>query len=121
MLISNLCAVSKVFEKLILKHLEKIEKENNLDPTSEQQHGFKKNRSTITAGPTLQSIISRKMDEDEFAVMSSLDLSAAFDFVNLDLLLKRLKIMGIPIDVIQLLEVWLWDRFFYFEANRKNL
>jgi hypothetical protein len=118
--ISNLCAVSKVFEKLILKRLQKIEKENNLDLTGEQQHGFKKNRSTITAGLTLQSIISRKMDEDEYAVMSSLDLSAAFDLVNLDLLLKRLKIMGIPIDVIQLLEVWLRDRFFYVEANGKN-
>ena len=58
--ISNLCAVSKVFEKLILKRLQKIEKENNLDLTGEQQHGFKKNRSTITAGLTLQSIISRK-------------------------------------------------------------
>jgi hypothetical protein len=60
------------------------------------------------------------MDEDEYAVISSLDLSAAFDLVNLDLLLKRLKIMGIPIDVIQLLEVWLRDRLFYDEANGKN-
>jgi hypothetical protein len=80
--ISNLCAISKVFEKLILKCLEKIEKENNIDLTGEQQHGFKKNRSTITAGLTLQSIISRKVDEDEYAVMSSLDLSAAFDLVT---------------------------------------
>ena len=80
--ISNLCAISKVFEKLILKCLEKIEKENNIDLTGEQQHGFKKNRSTITAGLTLQSIISRKMDEDEYAVMSSLDLSVAFDLVT---------------------------------------
>ena len=118
--ISNLCAISKVFEKLILKCLEKIEKENNIDLTGEQQHGFKKNRSTITAGLTLQSIISRKMDEDEYAVMSSLDLSAAFDLVNLDLLLKRLKIMGIPRDLVQLLEIWLRDRFFYVEANGAN-
>jgi hypothetical protein len=58
--ISNICAVSKVFEKLILKRLEKIKKENNLDLTGEQQHVFKKNRRTITAGLTLQSIISRK-------------------------------------------------------------
>ncbi len=47
------------------------------------------------------------MDEDNFVVMSSLDLSAAFDLVNLDLLLKRLKKMGFPNDVISLLEVWL--------------
>jgi hypothetical protein len=89
--ISNLCSVSKVFEKLIQKRLEKIGEDNNVDITGEQQHGFKKNRSTITAGLTIQSLISREMDEDKFVVMSSLDLSAAFDLVNLDLLLKRLK------------------------------
>jgi hypothetical protein len=57
--ISNLCSVSKVFEKLIQKRLEQIGEENNVDITGEQQHGFKKNRSTITAGLTIQSIISR--------------------------------------------------------------
>jgi hypothetical protein len=57
--ISNLWSTSKVFEKLILKRLESISEENNVDLTGEQQHGFKKNRSTITAGLTLQSFISR--------------------------------------------------------------
>ncbi len=89
--ISNLCLVSKVFEKLIQKWLEQIAEENNVDITGEQQHGFKKNRSTITAGLTIQLIISREMDGDNFIVMSSLDLSAAFDLVKLDLRLKRLR------------------------------
>jgi hypothetical protein len=118
--ISNLCSVSKVFEKLIQKRLEQIGEDNNVDITGEQQHGFKKNRSTITAGLTIQSIISREMDEDKFVVMSSLDLSAAFDLVNLDLLLKRLKKMGLPNDLTSLLEVWLRNRFFYVEANGHN-
>jgi hypothetical protein len=60
------------------------------------------------------------MDEDNFVVMSSLDLSAAFDLVNLNLLLKRLNKMGLPKDVISLLEVWLRNRFFYVEANGHN-
>ena len=118
--ISNLCSTSKVFEKLILKRLEMIEEENKLDLTGKHQHGFKKNRSTITAGLTLQSIISKALDEDEYAVMASLDLSAAFDLVNLDLLITRLKIMGIPKDVMELLEIWLRDRYLYVEANGKN-
>ena len=96
--ISNLCSISKVFKKLIQKHLEKIGEENNIDILGEQQHGFKKNRSTITAGLTIQSIISREMDRDNFVAMSSLDLSAGFDIVSLDLLLKRLKIVGLPED-----------------------
>ncbi len=52
--------------------------------------------------------------------MSSLDLSAAFDLVNLNLLFKRLNKMGLPKDVISLLEVWLQNRFFYVEANGHN-
>jgi hypothetical protein len=44
---------------------------------------------------------------DCYVAMSSLDLSAAFDLVNLDLLIKRLRIMGIPDDLLKLLEVWL--------------
>ena len=118
--IANLCSITKVYEKLILLRLEEIEKENGIDLTGFEQHGFKKKRSTITAGLTLQSIIAREMDMDSYVAMSSLDLSAAFDLVNLDLLMKRLKIMGIPGDLLQLLEVWLRQRSFYVEANGQN-
>ena len=55
--ISNLCLVSKVFKKLIQERLEKIGEKNNVDITGKQQHSFKKNRSTITAGLSIQSII----------------------------------------------------------------
>ena len=40
--ISNLCACSKIFEKLILMRLSTIEKENKVDLTHKSQHGFKK-------------------------------------------------------------------------------
>jgi hypothetical protein len=60
------------------------------------------------------------MDMDSYVACSSLDLSAAFDLVNLDLLIKRLIIMGIPDDVIQLQEIWLRQRYFYVKANGKN-
>ena len=118
--ISNLCSITKVFERLILLRLEEIEKENGIDLTGYEQHGFKKKRSTVTAGLTLQSIIARGMDKDCYVAMSSLDLSAAFDLVNLNLLIKRLRIMGIPNDLIQLLEIWLRQRSFYVEANGQN-
>jgi hypothetical protein len=39
--------------------------------------------------------------------MSSLDLSAAFDIVNLDFLLKRLTITGLTSDIIKLIKIWL--------------
>ena len=43
---------------------------------------------------TLQSIISRALDDDNYVAMASIDLSAAFDIVNVDLLIKRLRRVG---------------------------
>ena len=52
--------------------------------------------------------------------MASLDLSAAFDVVNIRLLIKRLKIMGLPEDVIELIKVWLTNRSFYVSVDNNN-
>jgi hypothetical protein len=49
--------------------------------------------------------------------MASIDLSSAFDVVNKDLLLKRMRIVGLPEDVISLIQVWLGNRMFYVETN----
>ena len=48
--ISNLCSVTKIFEKLILERINDIEKNEKCDLTGKAQHGFKKNCSTETAG-----------------------------------------------------------------------
>ena len=49
--------------------------------------------------------------------MASLDLSMAFDLVNTELLVKRLKIMGLPNDLKNLIREWLKDRSFYVEVG----
>ena len=60
--IANLCSASKIFEKLILKQIHYLENTNKLDLTGKQQHGFKRNKSTATAGALLQSLIARAAD-----------------------------------------------------------
>ena len=77
----------------------------------------KKSKSTATAGLLLQSLISRATDANNYVLMASLDLSAAFDLVNVNLLIKRLRIIGLPMDLIKLIEVWLTGREFYVELN----
>ena len=52
--------------------------------------------------------------------MASLDLSAAFDVVNIGLLVKRLDIIGVPTDVVSLIETWLTERLFYVSVNGDN-
>ena len=86
--------MSKIYEKLILQQLLKIAKLNKVDLTGDSQHGFKQERSTVTAAAAIQSMISRALDENNYYVLASLDLSAAFNVVNIKLLLKHLQLMG---------------------------
>jgi hypothetical protein len=49
--------------------------------------------------------------------MASINLSAAFDVVNIPLLLKPLKIIGLPKDVTRLIKVWLTDHSYYMNNS----
>ena len=52
--------------------------------------------------------------------MAGLDLSAAFDVVNVELLLERLEVIGLPLDVIKMISVWLVRRYFYVSLDGGN-
>ena len=52
--------------------------------------------------------------------MESLDLSAAFDIVNVELLLKRLNVIGLPPDVLTLIKVWLSKHYLYVTVGNSN-
>jgi hypothetical protein len=109
--------MSKIFERLMLNRLTDIESEARVDLTGKNQHGFKKGRSTVTALKEIQSQIAMKIDEGYYVAMGSLDLTAAFDVVNTDLLLKRLEKLGLPQDWMELLEAWLRDRAAFVEVS----
>ena len=55
--VAGLCSASKIFERLILNRIHDLETLNEINIASKQQHGFTKNKSTATAGLTLQSLI----------------------------------------------------------------
>ena len=88
--------------------------------TGKSQHGFKKKRSTTTLSLTIQTIIAQALDDDCEALMASIDLTAAFDMVNVDLLLNRMGIMGLPPDLVSLVSVWLKQRSFYISIDGEN-
>jgi hypothetical protein len=88
--------------------------------TCANQHGFKFNKSTSTLSAELQLIIGRALDENEYAQLASLDLSSAFDLLNTDLLLKRMRIIGLPSDVINLIKVWVTQQLLYLSIRGEN-
>ena len=91
-----------------------------VDLTGMNQHGFKRKRSTKTAGLSIQSALARAIEQGKFAIMASLDLSSAFDLVNIKVLLTRLRQIGLPADVVNLVAIWLSNRFFYVNAKGNN-
>ena len=40
--------------------------------------------------------VSRALDNDCYVALTGIDFSAAFDIVDIELLIKRLKILGLP-------------------------
>ena len=68
----------------------------------------------------MQTILARALDGDNYALMASLDLSAAFDVVDVELLLKRLQIIGLPDDLVSLIRNWLSERYYHVNVDGSN-
>ena len=61
--IANLCSTSKIFERLILQRIGKLEVKNDIDITNKGQHGYKKGKSTNTVGLLIRSLITAALDD----------------------------------------------------------
>lgn len=88
--ISILCALSKVFEKVlsnqILEYLH-----NNKHLLDEFQCGYKKHHSTVTGLLKVISDITENMDASESVLLVMLDFSKAFDMVGHASLVSKLR------------------------------
>ena len=73
---------------------------------------IKINKKTATVSSLLQSLIVHATNSDNYALMASLDLGAVSDLVNVKLLIKRLCILGLPMDLVKLIKIWLNKRKF---------
>jgi hypothetical protein len=74
----------------------------------------------LTLSAKLLSDIARSLDDDNYVMVASLDQSSASDLVNIRLLMKRLTIIGLPNDVIQLIKVRLTNRSYYVSIDGNN-
>ena len=88
--VSNLCYISKVMEKVVAKRLNQYKDSNNL--RAPRQSAYRSKHSTETALIKIQNDIIQAMDRGECTILVLLDLSAAFDLVDHDILIKRLNV-----------------------------
>jgi hypothetical protein len=107
--ISNLTVVSKLLERLVARQLIAYLKQHDLLPRL--QSAYRSGHSTETAVLRVLSDILLAIDSGDVAVLAMLDLSAAFDTVDHQILLQRLRIsFGISDLALSWFQSYLKDR-----------
>ena len=113
--ISLLPAVSKVLEKIVHKKMQEHMEARNL--LSESQFGFRPGRSTQQAILKAVAEIQSKLHDKNSVAVGLLDISRAFDTVNVEILLKKLEHYGFGKSLIQLMKSYLADRKHFVELG----
>ena len=91
--ISLLPIFSKIFEKVVQNQLYSYLNSNNL--LFDSQHGFRENYSTESAVIELTDYLKCHIDNKHIPLCLFLDLSKAFDTINFDIMLLKLRHLGI--------------------------
>jgi hypothetical protein len=108
--VSNLTYASKITEKVVDARTAAHTKANNLDEPL--QSAYKQGHSTETALLKVQNDILRAVDGKQVGILVLLDLSAAFDTVDHEVLLARLySRFGISGTALQWYRSYLSDRY----------
>ena len=90
--VSNLPFVSKIVEKVVASRLNTHMAQNSiLEPS---QSAYRKHHSTETALLRVQNDILQAIDRKKCVMLLLLDLSAAFDTIDHEILLQRLRVSG---------------------------
>lgn len=113
--ISVLSCISKIFERIIYDQLHTYLNENNL--LSSCQSGFRPLHSTSVALLDATTEWLKNMDQGRLNSVVFLDLAKAFDTVNHDILLDKLRYYGISPQSLTWFKSYLCNRFQICKVN----
>ena len=107
--LSNLPEVSKLAERAVHDQLFNYLYKNNL--IHPNHHGFLRNCSTATALQQMLDVWLQSLDDNKIVGALFLDLSAGFDVINHELLLKKLHLYKFSANSMNWFRSYLSDRF----------
>ena len=113
--VSQLPLLYKILEKIVNKHI--ISYLNTYDLLDRRQNAFRKNNSTETTLLSLFDDLYKSLDNNLPIQLILLDLSAAFDTIDFDILIERLISIGIGKVPIKWFSNFIRGRSFSIKIN----
>lgn len=113
--ISILPLFSKILEKIMYKRLSSYLELNKF--LTDKQYGFRENHSTYMALIELIDKISDELDNKKISLGIFIDLSKAFDTINHEILLNKLKFYGIRGTANNWFQSYLSNRYQYVQVD----
>lgn len=117
--ISNLPFISKVLEKVVVKQLYRHLQDNSL--FEKFQSGYRAHHSTETALLKVTNDLLLAADSGQVSILVLLDLSAAFDTIDHNILLRRLECeIGIRGTALCWFKSYLSERYQFVNVNQQS-
>ena len=116
--ISLTSCMCKLLETIIKNKLEYWVERNNVLPKS--QSGFRKGQSTMDNLTNLTLNIEDSFSNNKDVLAAFLDVSGAFDNVNLEILLEKLAQIGCPVNLVQFIKFITFERLIHSQNIKNN-
>ena len=106
--ISILPILSKLLERAAANQIVEFLENNNI--ISNRQHAYRKSHSTETCLFELLNNVYKNLDDKLFVAVAKLDLSKAFDSISHNLLVEKMKKIGLEKNSLQWIKSYLSNR-----------
>ena len=116
--INNLPCLEKIFEEHVLTHLNIFLDDNKI--LNDNQHGGRKKHSTTSALTQINNQLLKNDENGKISATMTTDLSAAYDTIDIGILLKKLDHYGIRGDSLKLFKSYFEDRKQYVQIDNFN-
>ena len=113
--INNLCVPGKILEKCVYRQLEEYMEKNMY--ICKNQHGFRKGKGTDTAVMELVRELFENINKDMISSVLFLDYSRAFNTVNHEILLRKMRMYGLSEHVCKWFVNYFEDRVQYTKVG----